>query len=502
MGGRGVHRVAYRRNLAVGVRLAVAGPGHVINMLLRVALGVDPSLDDLHTVEVGTGRILGGVDQQPRRAIARRGGEIRAHGHALAVADGGNVVGAGVAIIEVEAGEHAQADARTGGAVHFLALEGGEDGLAGVLLCPHSGKPGGGHVPGREHQVFCLGGSTLTELGIGADLAEEVGLFHRRHADVAVGSANKAKLEGVLAEILLQGHAAQQPATGIVGGCWLHDLAGQQLVTNLVVGELVVGRELGMGFRGALVLGDLHEQLPAHTLAGVLSGQRPTLVVGVGEHQAAGNIGIVGNGNEVGASALVGVAQEGEQCFRVEAVLVAEGHEAGGLFNAIGITDHIAVQVLDTFLARNQRGPFPGKEGSELPRHVVAVGGVHLLTPASGTHGWGKYCFGQCCPVAVLGAVAHESTAHLGVTLQGLDHRATAFGGHQQGVGLYGHDIDTQVGGVIGDGKEIQGAVDLHLGVQVGMIDGNALGEAVGVVGPDALVAGGVGVRGEIGVQV
>ena len=71
--GRGLHDRPYcrhRRQLAVGIGLAVARPFHVPDLLVRLAVGVDPALDDLHAIEVGTVGILHRRDQEGRRLAA------------------------------------------------------------------------------------------------------------------------------------------------------------------------------------------------------------------------------------------------------------------------------------------------------------------------------------------------------------------------------------------------------------------------------------------------
>ena len=53
-----IHCAADGRQLAVAAGLAVAGPGDVVDLFVEPALGVEPALDDLVAVEIGSDRIL------------------------------------------------------------------------------------------------------------------------------------------------------------------------------------------------------------------------------------------------------------------------------------------------------------------------------------------------------------------------------------------------------------------------------------------------------------
>ena len=76
--------VADRRQLAVGVRLAVAGPRDVIDLLMRLAVGVHPALDDLDAVEIGADRIAQRIDHEARRLrTLGHGPQVAAHRYAL-----------------------------------------------------------------------------------------------------------------------------------------------------------------------------------------------------------------------------------------------------------------------------------------------------------------------------------------------------------------------------------------------------------------------------------
>ena len=79
-----------RRELAVRAGLAVAAPGDVVDLLLQVALRVQPAFDDLDAVEIGADRIFQ-RGAQGRSATCPAGACVRSPpiGHALAIADDG-----------------------------------------------------------------------------------------------------------------------------------------------------------------------------------------------------------------------------------------------------------------------------------------------------------------------------------------------------------------------------------------------------------------------------
>ncbi len=65
-----------------------------------------------------------------------------------------------------------------------------------------------------------------------------------------------------------------------------------------------------------------------------------------------------------------------------------------------------------------------------------------------------------------------------------------------------GHNINTQVGGVVCDREKIEGAVNLDLGIKVGMVNGDSLCKTVCRVGVYTLVGCGVGIGRQVGMQM
>ena len=73
----GIYGVANRGNLSAHqLALIHAGPDHVKHLFLGLALGIDPTLDDLNPVEVGPLRVLEGRDDEAWDA-ARAANEIQ-----------------------------------------------------------------------------------------------------------------------------------------------------------------------------------------------------------------------------------------------------------------------------------------------------------------------------------------------------------------------------------------------------------------------------------------
>src|SRR4029078_13688282 len=61
-----INGAPYRWQLAIRTELAVAGPDHVINLLLHLTFSVEPPLNDLVAIEVGAGRIPQSADKHGR----------------------------------------------------------------------------------------------------------------------------------------------------------------------------------------------------------------------------------------------------------------------------------------------------------------------------------------------------------------------------------------------------------------------------------------------------
>ena len=149
----------------------------------------------------------------------------------------------------------------------------------------------------------------LAELGIGGDLAVEVVLLDRGHADVIVGGTDHAELVGIHADGILEAQTAHQGGAHVIGPGRRDRRADQQFAAHFELRELIVRREFRRHLGSALGLRDLHQVFPAHALTGVLRVDRTTVAVHHVEHQTTGNIGVVRNGDEVDAHPLGSVVQ-------------------------------------------------------------------------------------------------------------------------------------------------------------------------------------------------
>ncbi len=341
----------------------------------------------------------------------------------------------------------------------------------------------------------------LAEGLIGGDFAHEVVFVGRAHAGVAVGRADHAELVGVHTDLGLHLQAPLQGRAGVVGLAGRGGGAGQEFAADLELAEFIRRIELGTHLGGALHLGDLHQRLPQLAGPGVLGGERAAVAVDHVEHQPAGQVGVVRDGDEVDPRARLGGLQEGPQVLRTGAVDIAVGIEGAG-FLAVGVAEHDAMEVL----AAGHGGPFPSEQGGELAGDVVLFGGVDLGLPGRLAH-LGRVDLAQLLVVLrriVLdrGAAACRHGAPDRILDVGVQHLLAPGRGHQPGVALVEHDLQSEHLGVVGHRQEIQRTLNLHLGVQACALDRDAAGVAIGEIGRGGVVAGAVGVQRVVGVQV
>ena len=216
-GGNGeVHGIADGRLAAAfAVDLAAAGNGDIVDAFPGLAVCVEPALDDLDAVEVGSFGVAQGVDEEAGGFAFGSVCEVAAHGHSLAVADLGKVAALSVFRLEVEAAEEADAHARAGGGVDLAALHGIEEGPAGVGLGPDGGQAAGDVAPAAVGDVefLVLLGEVVGAFGVrfvGRELAEEIVVVGGGEAGVGVAGSDKSELEGVGSELLLEFESALQ----------------------------------------------------------------------------------------------------------------------------------------------------------------------------------------------------------------------------------------------------------------------------------------------------
>src|SRR6476619_8322724 len=142
-----VHGVTHRRQLAVRARLALATPDYVIDLLLSIALGVQPTLHDLYPVKIGANGIPQRCDQEGRSLPRRRTAQVAAHGHALGVPNHSGAAGLRISLGEVPAAEEPHHHARASSGIGFFALHGIPEGFARIFGGPHGGVARRTHLP-------------------------------------------------------------------------------------------------------------------------------------------------------------------------------------------------------------------------------------------------------------------------------------------------------------------------------------------------------------------
>ena len=200
-----------------------------------------------------------------------------------------------------------------------------------------------------------------------------------------VGAADQPELVGVDAELGLQLEAVLERRARVLELQHLRLLrlgkVEVALVPALEIGELVVGRQQGMGFAVALHLGSLIEHLPAGALLGILAID---LLAGEGlddrEHRAVAQIAVVGDGENLAAGLVLVVLQPFPEIARI----VAPGrqrrkrHDLARLVAAVAEND-VAVKVV----AAGVRGPLIADEGGEPAGVVRLFGSRDRLLPCS-----------------------------------------------------------------------------------------------------------------------
>ena len=115
---------------------------------MRFAFGIEPTLDDLHAVEVCAINVSQRADQESWSFTFRCSGEVAAHRHSFLVTVFGKVVPLRVIRDEIPAGENAHDQPCAGGGIDFLARHGIPQCLAGVVRRPNRGNAGGARLPG------------------------------------------------------------------------------------------------------------------------------------------------------------------------------------------------------------------------------------------------------------------------------------------------------------------------------------------------------------------
>ncbi len=361
---------------------------------------VDPALDHLHAVEIGSIRIARGPDEEARRLASAALRQVGPHRHAGVI---GAVDIVERSIIEREAAEEAQADARAAGAVDLAPAQGIEDFAARVCRRPCRGQAGSAELPVVLHRAADAFQRPFRR-GFGAkELAEEIPFLRSRKAGVAIGAANQAELERILPRLVFVQQPLQEARAGIFIGQHVFRLGRGAVdvggVPGLEIGEFVGWREHRMGLAVAFYLGHFEQRLPACAHAGIVGIDMLAIEADRREHAAVGEIAIVRDRQRMTAKLLV-MRQRIPQVLGIVAVIGGEGHDARRLFGIVAIENH-PVEIV----AGDHTGPFIADQRGEVARLVVAVGqrgdvcpyGAaqlfrHLRQRAFAAHGFDESC--------------------------------------------------------------------------------------------------------------
>ena len=298
---------------------------------MQFAVRVAPSLDDLHAVQVRPVGVLDGPQQEAGRRAFRWQNQVASHGHALAIADLGQVRTQRVIALVVPSTEKAQRDARAGGRIDLAPLQGGEDRVARVFGGPDR-RVAGGSVNGLGHPAPRVG-------FVGAHLAPEVVFIRGGEARVGVRRADHPELVGVGPEFRGEAETGLERAANVGSLCQLlrrqfacHAFRSGEIAPRFVLGELIVGRKGPQGLAVALDLGHFDDRLDGRPDPGVVAGQRFAFVVDGSEHVATAEIAVVGNGDGIAAGLLPVALEVSPQVLRVRTVVRGKRPPRHGVF--------------------------------------------------------------------------------------------------------------------------------------------------------------------------
>ena len=246
----------------------------------------------------------------------------------------------------------------------------------------------------------------------------------------------------------------------------------------------------------ALDLRHLDDGFPAHAQLRIRLVDAFAITVDEREHQAARDIRVVRDREEVRAGFGGGLLEPGPEIFRLIAVEARVRYELLAVRLA-AFHDQDSVQVL----ALRRRRPLPAHEGRELARLVVAVGGIHDLAPD-----------GRVDLRVVQVRIGRDDLVHLRDQLA--EHlELAAFGRHLRvaltrfrvrdaRVTLQHHRHDAHEFAVVRDHEEVERRADLDACLVIRVHDRVALRIAIGRVGIRRTVLHQVGVGRVRGVQV
>ncbi len=105
---------------------------------MRLAVLIQPALDDLDAIEIAADRVAQGIDHKAWRRLALRSRrKVAAHRHAFLVPDESRLTVAQIVFVELPAAKEADGHAAAGRAVNLFTLHRVEQGFAVILRRPH-----------------------------------------------------------------------------------------------------------------------------------------------------------------------------------------------------------------------------------------------------------------------------------------------------------------------------------------------------------------------------
>ena len=159
------------------------------------------------------------------------------------------------------------------------------------------------------------------------------------------------------------------------------------LVPALEIGELVVGRNGGMGFAVTLGLGDFGDRFPFRACLRIGAVERLAAKCLVGKHQTAGKIAVVRHVQHLPAGLLLVICKIMPQGFRIGMV------EGGQRFHLQGTVGIVAEQNDPMQIVAAWRGtPLVADKGGEQAWLIVFFRGGNGKPPGRGVHARRMQC--------------------------------------------------------------------------------------------------------------
>ena len=123
---------------------------------MGIAIHVQPTLDDLHAIQVAAVWIFQSCQQESRSFAFWSLTQVATHGHTFGISAYTGPAGLCISLFKIPAAEKPDGHARPGGGIDLLALHGIEDCLTRVLCGPDCCIAGGYLLPAVPPDVSHL----------------------------------------------------------------------------------------------------------------------------------------------------------------------------------------------------------------------------------------------------------------------------------------------------------------------------------------------------------